>query len=158
VASQTFTATGMQALVSAIRATGATQPIMIGGLAYANDLTGWLAHEPTDADHQLAASVHVYNGNVCGSVACWNAQLAPVANRVPLVTGEFDESDCSTAFDNSYMDWADAHGVSYLAWGWIVLGSQPCSSLYLITNYNGTPASPNGVAVRTHLRSLPALH
>ena len=75
-----------------------------------------------------------------------------------MVTGEFDESDCAQSFDNSYMNWADAHGVSYLAWGWYVLTGQPCSSLCLITDASGTPASPNGVAVRTHLEFLPALH
>jgi endoglucanase len=158
VAGQTYAAVGMQQLVNAIRATGATNPILVGGLAYANDLTGWLANEPNDPDHQLAASVHVYNGNDCSSVSCWNSQLAPVAAQVPLVTGEFDESDCSENFDDSYMNWADAHGVSYLAWGWYVLTGQPCSSLYLVTDSSGTPASPNGVAVHSHLESLPALH
>ena len=157
VAGQTYRAVGLQQLVTAIRASGATQPIMVGGLAYANDLTGWLAHRPGDPDHQLAASVHVYNTNACASVSCFNAQLAPVAATVPLVTGELDESDCSTGFDDSYMNWADAHGVSYLAWGWFVLSSQPCSALYLITSANGAAASPNGVAVRAHLRSLPPL-
>jgi len=158
VTGQTYTAVGMQSLVSAIRATGATQPIMLGGLAYANDLTGWLANEPTDPDHQLSASAHVYNGEACSAVSCWNAELAPVAASVPLVTGEFDESDCSAGFDDSYMKWADAHGISYLAWGWFVLSSQPCSAMYLVTDSSGAPASPNGVAVRAHLKSLPALH
>jgi hypothetical protein len=147
----------MQQLVRAIRATGARTPIIVGGLAYANDLTGWLSHEPADLAHQLAASVHVHNDNACGAAACWNSQLAPVAARVPLVTGEFDESDCSQTFDNAYMKWADGHGVSYLAWGWFVLTAQPCSALYLVTDHTGTPAAPNGVAVRTHLRSLPPL-
>jgi hypothetical protein len=155
VPSKLYRAVGMQQLVDAIRATGATQPVMVGGLAYANDLTGWLANEPTDSGHQLAASVHVYNGNVCASVSCWNSQLAPVAARVPLVTGEFDESDCSQSFDNSYMNWADSHGVSYLAWGWYVLTGQPCSAMYLVTDSSGTPAAPNGAAVHTHLKSLP---
>ena len=53
--SDTYAAVGMQALVSAIRATGARQPILLGGLSYANDLSGWLADEPSDPDGQLAA-------------------------------------------------------------------------------------------------------
>jgi endoglucanase len=56
----TYTAVGMQALVDAIRSTGASQPIILGGLSYANDLSGWLAHEPVDPDHQLGASFHNY--------------------------------------------------------------------------------------------------
>jgi endoglucanase len=35
---------GMQALVDAVRSVGAKQPLMLGGLAYANDMTGWVAN------------------------------------------------------------------------------------------------------------------
>jgi hypothetical protein len=37
-----YTAVGMQTLVDAIRATGATQPLMVGGLNFSNDLSGWI--------------------------------------------------------------------------------------------------------------------
>ena len=94
---QTYTAVGMQALVDAIRATGASQPILLGGLSYANDLSGWLAHEPTDPDHQLAASFHNYEGEACSTLSCWNDEIAPVAAQVPVVTGEFDENDVCPA-------------------------------------------------------------
>lgn len=161
---QTYTAVGMAALVDAIRDTGATQPIMLGGLSYANDLSGWLAHEPTDPAGRLAASFHNYSGQACDDVACWNATIAPLAAQVPVVTGEFGEDDCPSGggtdpnnFDNSYMSWADANGVSYLAWGWLVLSSDPsCSSLTLLKDYAGSPADPNGVAVRDHLLALGA--
>src|SRR5262249_24140159 len=74
----TSTAVGVQALVTRIRGTGAHQPIMVGGLAYANDLSGWLAHEPNDPLGQLAASFHVYQGEACSAQACWDQQVAPV--------------------------------------------------------------------------------
>ena len=44
-----FTVAGMTSLVAAVRATGAKQPLLLGGLNYSNDLTGWLAHAPTPA-------------------------------------------------------------------------------------------------------------
>ncbi len=152
---QTYTAVGMQALVNAIRATGASQPILLGGLAYANDLSGWLAHEPTDPDHQLGASFHNYEGEACSTLSCWNEQIAPVVAQVPVVTGEFDEDeDCPTygddGFDQTYMDWADATGVSYLAWGWFV--PSPCD--YQLVNGADTPVAPNGTAVYNHLTAL----
>jgi hypothetical protein len=169
----TFTAVGMQAIVSAIRGVGATQPIILGGLSYANDLTGWLAYEPTDPAHQLAASFHNYYGESCDTPSCWNTTIAGVAAHVPVVTGEFDQGyDCaspptqpsgSTTFDNTFMDWADGAGVSYLAWGWWVLGntSTPCSALgggggnyALISNYGGTPVSPDGTNLHVHLAAL----
>ena len=42
----TFTTIGMWSLVDAIRATGAKQPIMLGGIDYASDLRAWLANRP----------------------------------------------------------------------------------------------------------------
>jgi endoglucanase len=157
---KTYPAVGMQTLVSAIRATGAHQPIMLGGLAYANDLSQWLSHEPTDPLGQLAASFHVYQGESCDNQACWNAQVAPVAAQVPVVTGEFDQNVGSpSTFDTDYMDWADGHGVGYLAWGWWVLSKQEIadagsSAYYLITDPSGTPAAPNGVNLHTRLLTL----
>ena len=37
----------MQQLVDAVRSTGATQPLLLGGEDYASDLSQWLAHDPT---------------------------------------------------------------------------------------------------------------
>jgi endoglucanase len=155
-----YDAVGMQTLVSAIRATGARQPIMLGGLAYANDLSQWLTHEPTDPLGQLAASFHVYQGESCDNQACWDSQVAPVAAQVPVVTGEFDQDvGAPSTFDVAYMNWADAHGVGYLAWGWWVLSPQEIadagnSAYYLVTDASGTPAAPNGVNLHDHLLAL----
>jgi endoglucanase len=166
---QRYRIAGMQQLLDAVRGTGATQPVLAGGLNFADDLTGWLAHEPTDPLHQLAASFHNYMGDgKCDDVACWNSEVAPVAAAVPVVTGEFaednyEEPGCNEGpnnFDNEYMGWADAHGVGYLAWAWTILDppaeeENTCSRFYLIGSYSGTPASVNGIAVHAHLATLP---
>jgi endoglucanase len=155
-----YSPVGMQYLVNQIRATGATQPILLGGLDYANDLTQWLASEPNDPLGQLAASFHNYQGKNCDNASCWNTTIASVAAQVPVVTGEFDQDVCTpSTFDSDYMNWADAHGVSYLAWGWWVLSPQEisadgCSAYYLITDPSGTPAAPNGTVLHDHLAAL----
>jgi Cellulase (glycosyl hydrolase family 5) len=151
--SQTYTAVGMQSIVNAIRATGARQPILLAGLSHGNDLSGWLANMPTDPDGQLAASFHVYQPNSCSTTSCWDSTVAPVAAVVPMTTLEFSEQDCSESWDNSLMNWDDAHGIGYLGWGWFIL-TPHCQSLYLITDWNGTPASPNGTALHDHLAAL----
>jgi endoglucanase len=156
-----YTATGMQSLIDAVRGTGATQPVLLGGLDYANDLTQWLAFMPKDPLGQIAASFHNYEKRPCDNVACWSTTIAGVAAQVPVVTGEFGEEICNpTGFDERYMSWADGAGIGYLAWGWWVLTAQEkaeagCKGYFLLDDYNGTPAAPNGTAVHDHLVRLP---
>jgi hypothetical protein len=150
----TYTAVGMQQLVSAVRAAGATQPILVAGRDYANDLTEWLANRP--ADDQLVATFHNYKTQVCNSPACWDTVIAPIAAQVPVVTGEFGQTDCASDYLTAYMDWADAHGIGYLGWGWWVLPDKACSVQALIADASGTPRAPNGTALKAHLDALAA--
>ena len=142
---------GMQALVDAVRGAGATQPLLLGGIRWANDLSGWLAHEPRDPLSQLAASFHLYNFNACVTAACWSQQPGAVAARVPVVTGELGENDCAGDFIGRYMSWADANGVSYLGWAWNTWDCRAGPAL--ITDYSGTPTG-YGAALRSHLIGL----
>ena len=148
---------GMQSLVDAVRSTGATQPLMLGGIGWAGDLGGWLAHEPTDPLHQLVASFHNYNFGPCATAACWTSMVAPVAKVIPVVTGEMGENDCADGYIDSYMTWADANGISNLGWtwnstsdGWTCTGGPS-----LIQSYSGTPTG-FGVGLRDHLQALDA--
>lgn len=142
---------GMQQLVTTIRATGARQPLMLGGIAYSNDLSGWLRWRPRDPRNALVASFHVYNFNTCASSTCWDATVAPVAKVVPVVTGEVGEDDCAHGFVDRYLPWADAHGVSYLGWTWDTWDCK--SGPALISGYDGTPTA-YGVGFRDHLAAL----
>jgi endoglucanase len=144
---------GMQSLVSAVRSTGARNVLMLGGLAWSNDLTGWLSHEPSDPDHNLVASWHSYNFNTCAPRSCWTSQVAPVIRKVPVIVGEMGENNCSDSYINPLMSWLDARHTSYLGWTWNA--DFACSSgPSLITNYNGTPTA-FGQGYRAHLRKLP---
>ena len=139
----------MQSLVNAVRSSGATTPLMLGGLAWSNDLSGWLAHVPTDPAGQLAASFHNYNFNACNSSTCWSSTVGNVAKSYPVVTGEMGENDCAAGYIDSYMSWADANGVSYIGWTW---NTWDCSSgPALISDYTGTPTGL-GAGFKAHMR------
>ncbi len=143
----------MQTLVNAVRNTGATNTIMLGGLAYANNLTGWLANKPNDPDNNLAASFHIYNFNACDTISCLNSQIAPVAAQVPVIAGEMGEDDCGHGFIDTIMPWFDSHNIGYLGWSW---STYSCSNTpSLISDYSGTPTN-YGVGLKNHLLSLPA--
>jgi endoglucanase len=144
---------GMQGMVNAVRSTGASNVLMLGGEEYSNDLTQWLAYEPTDPDHNLVASWHSYNFNACSSQSCWNSQLAPVIAKVPVVAGEIGENDCAGGYINPLMSWLDSQHTSYLAWTWNNWSGGCSSGPTLITDYNGTPTN-YGAAYKAHLASL----
>jgi hypothetical protein len=139
---------GMQDLVDAIRGAGASQPIIVTGLEWGNDLRGWLEHRPFDPLDRLMAGAHVYDFNRCVDPECWDRELAPVAAEVPLVITEFGSSRCRGDWAESLMSWADRHRVSYLAWSW---NTADCAGgPALISSYSGEP-TPFGEAVRRHL-------
>lgn len=139
---------GMQTLVDAVRSTGAKQPIIATGLNSGNDLSSWLRYRPHDPANQLVAGFHAYNFVGCITVACWNEEVEPVARSVPVITTELGEGDCSHAFIDRFMSWADSAGVSYLGWSW-----NPSGCAALITSWDGQPTA-FGDGLRTHLIRL----
>jgi len=146
-----YAVAGMQTLVNAVRATGANNVIMLGGLEYANDLTQWLSYKPTDPDGNLVASWHSYNFNTCKTLDCWTSQIAPVAASVPVIAGEIGENDCADTYLNTLMPWLDSAHISYLAWTW---NNWDCSQgPALITDWVGDP-TPYGAGYQAHLVSL----
>jgi endoglucanase len=135
---------GMQQLVDVVRATGATQPVMVGGLENTLGST-WLEDRPIDSAGQLVASLHVYNQKY---IPYFNTNIGVVAARVPVVAGEIGEMDCADQDLNAFLPWADEHGVSYVAWAWFV---GDCASYpSLISSYSGTPTN-YGIGYREHL-------
>jgi hypothetical protein len=142
---------GMQDLVDAVRATGATNILMLGGLEWANDMREWLTYRPTDPLNNLAASWHAYSFNACATETCWGSQVAPLAQQVPVVVGEFGQDNCGFDYMQRLVDWAEAHGMGYLAWTWNPWG---CSTGgVLIKDWNGTPEPGIGEGLKAHLLS-----
>jgi endoglucanase len=143
---------GMNQLIAAVRATGATNVVMAGGVAYASDLSQWLANKPNDPLGNLAASFHTYNFTGCADQSCWSSQIQPVASAVPLITGELGENDCAHGYIDTYMTWADSVGISYMGWAYNAdfnCGSGPG----LISTWNGTPTA-FGAGYQAHLATV----
>jgi len=138
-----YRAAGMQELVNTVRATGATNIMLIGGVAYAGELSQWLQYEPNDPAHELAASWHSYDNSQCSSTSCWHTDIAPVAAKVPVIAGEIGEHDCADSYVNQIMPWLDTHNGGYIAWAWITqtdCKSGPALLGMNLSDYNGTPS------------------
>ncbi|MBC7983076.1 MAG: cellulase family glycosylhydrolase [Candidatus Obscuribacterales bacterium] len=56
----TWTVASMQAMLDAVRATTATNVVLIGGVDFSNNMSGWLTNMPRDALNQIAAGWHPY--------------------------------------------------------------------------------------------------
>ena len=152
----TWQAVGMQALVNAVRSTGATNVIILSANGWGGDIAQWPKYRPNDPLIQTTVGWHVYFPETWYSdPSKWETAVAPVARQLPVVVTEFGEHDCAGGWMNRFLPWADQHGLSYTAWTWDAWPD--CSNPVLITNYDGTPTG-YGVSLRDHLRGLSGFH
>lgn len=146
-----YQAAGMQELVDAVRSTGATNLILLGGVQYSNSLWRWAEFKPHDPASNLAAAWHIYNFNWYTTAAAWEEMAGSLAATTPIVATEIGEDDCS-GFIRSVMTWLDGKGQSYLAWTWNLWGTS-CGSIALVSDESGTPTQ-YGRTFRDHLATV----
>jgi endoglucanase len=148
---------GMQSLVDAVRATGATNVIMLSGIQFGNTLwsnarRNWLTYRPVDPLNRLVAAFHTYNETWCQTVACLETEVAPIAAHVPVVAAEIGNGACDASWMIPLLRWLDQREIGYLAWTWNVGAKNDCASKKLIVDDDGTP-SAYGEIFRAHLAS-----
>jgi endoglucanase len=147
---------GMTQLVQAVRETGASQPLILSGIAWAQNVRGWLAHVPSDPEHALIAANHTY-GATNGITPCLRRckrAIERIHRTYPVVTAEFGQMNCRHGYTDAYMRWADRQHISYLAWAWNSGPGWDCTEgPSLITDYAGTPTE-YGIGYREHLVEL----
>ncbi|HVZ79371.1 MAG TPA: cellulase family glycosylhydrolase [bacterium] len=129
---QGFTTPGHQALINAIRGTGANNIIFIGGLDWAYDLRSIDSYPFTNAGNGFAYDVHIYGhkGNGTDNSSNWDTETTIAAANHPVFIGEFgpDPSgpNCnndSGTFDNALFTFANgsnnrSYVYSWTAWSW----------------------------------------
>jgi endoglucanase len=145
----TWTVVGYQAAIDTIRATGATNVIILGGQSYDNDETWWTQYPPNDPAGQLALTFHAYPGT-------WGYQLTGSSQQsghtgaqsiamlaapgVPVVLTEMGGPTgpgASTSFLNDILGLLDSHGWGTMAWTWNPWGGSN-TLLQNIDNYSPT--------------------
>jgi hypothetical protein len=150
-----WTIASYQAMIDAVRATGATNVVLIGSVSYTADLSGWLSHKPTDPIGQMAATWHPYPGGGTWGTPAWaQPSYAPeiftevqsiLAAGIPVIATETGDQDSAGTVGaplvNTITTFADANGVSVLGWTWDVW-TDP--DFVLIKDVNGTPTDGYG--------------
>jgi hypothetical protein len=142
-----FEAVGMQALHDAVRATGAQNLVIVGGLDWAHDLSGVPANR-IDGINILYA-IHPYGDDGTPKLhEQWDERWGFLTSSDPVIATEFgDVGACTGAFDADLVRYADARAASWTAWGWFPGG---CTFPALIDDWNGTPSAA-GAVIKTAL-------
>lgn len=145
---------GMQALVDTVRATGAKNVLVCGGLDWAYDNSGILEGFALDDPNGngIVYSVHVYPWK-----SNWQHAFLDVAAKHPLFLGEVGAQDKPMPFEKSLVDpyaWSpeilaciQKNKLHWTAWSFHP-GASPC----VISNWDYTPTPYWGAFVRAALR------
>jgi hypothetical protein len=136
-----------------VRSAGANNLVVLGGLEYSNDLTQWLAYEPTDPANNVAVSWHVYNNSNYTSSHSFTTDASAVLAKVPIVATEIGDlsGDCNGTYITTVMDFLDNPGggvppQSYVAWSWSTDNSPK-----LLSSYDPVTAACDGPYYKTHV-------
>jgi hypothetical protein len=144
----------MQQLYDAVRAAGANNLVVAGGLSYAYDLSGVPAHRIVG--YNILYATHPYNSGG-KSPTTWDFSWGFLTTTDPVVVTEFGDSSsvvadggatvCASDYSQQLIAYADMHNANWTAWAWFPGG---CTFPSVITDWNGTPNAP-GMVVKTAL-------
>jgi hypothetical protein len=135
--SQGWQAVGMQDLYDAVRATGANNLVIAGGVDWAYDLQGVPSHL-IDGYNVLYAT-HPYNNASQRLPPSWESYWGFLAQTQAVIVTEFGDGSeqCSGDFNQQLIAFADSHHASWTAWAWYPSG---CKFPSIIADWQGTPS------------------
>jgi len=158
-----FAVHGMQELYTTVRATGANNLIIIGGLAWAYDLSGVPSH--TVSGTGIIYNTHPYKSSSNSNPGGWGQYFGSLTATYPVIATEFGDTSmvqptgCSADFDTSFTQYANGQGtggnpaneMSWTAWAFY---NSNCMFPSLLSDSNYTPNGP-GMVVANALKMGP---
>lgn len=156
---------GMQQMLEAVRATGATNVTLIGTPSWSQDLSQWTDNAPSDPIHQIGVVWHAYpNSNIVGSPQAAVPKLGSdaygwaeriLAAGYPILITETGDHNAPGTVGAPYLahllPWADEHAMSYLGWTWNAWDNP---DNVLIKSSSGVPTDGYGTEFKQHLTCL----
>ncbi|HEV2471771.1 MAG TPA: cellulase family glycosylhydrolase, partial [Chthonomonadales bacterium] len=149
----TYRAVGMQQLLDAVRAAGARNVVVAGGLNWAYDMTGFLNGKQLSDPHGNGVIYANHNYPIKGdTVAQWLAEMETAAARVPVIVSEFGAGSFGRA-GNQGDQWIRSvlQILHDKRWNWIAWDMHPRAGPTLISDWNYTPTPGFGVYVKEEL-------
>jgi endoglucanase len=136
-----FTVVGMQQLHDAVRAAGADNLVIVGGLDWAFDLSQ--VQDYPVVGYNILYATHPYN-TADRQPGTWYLKWGYLAATSPVVATEFGDGtgSCSPTWDQELISYADQNHVSWTAWAWWAGG---CTFPSLLTNWTGGTTNEGAV-------------
>ena len=138
---KTYRAVGMQSLLDAVRATGAKNVIIAGGLDWAYDMSGFLEgkqlSDPTGNGVIYANHAYPFKGD---TVERWLAKMKKATKELPVIVSEFG-SDPKGARGLTGEQWVRQvlQILEDHAWSWTAWDLHPAAGPCLISDWKYTP-------------------
>jgi hypothetical protein len=154
---KTFEAVGMQRLLNAVRATGAKNVVVAGGLDWAYDFSGILdGRRLSDPNgNGVIYANHCYD-NKHDSVETWISKMEVASAKLPVIVSEFGGNAGPSHMvpsDNwllHVMRALDEHN-----WSWVAWDLHTTARPNLISDWDYTPSPKFGVYVKQALADEP---
>jgi hypothetical protein len=150
---KTYPAVGMQALLDTVRAAGAKNVVIAGGLDWAYDFSGILeGRQLADPHgHGVLYANHCYD-NKNQSVDTWIANLRQAATRLPIIVTEFGGHSGPGKVDpaDDWL-WHMMQALEENQWSWVAWDLHPHAGPSLIADWNYTVTTNFGVHVKAAL-------
>jgi hypothetical protein len=137
----------MQDLYDTVRAAGADNLVIAGGVGWAFDLSR--VASASIQGYNIMYATHAYSPQ--NGQAQWDQKFGYLAAQdiAPVIATEFGDgsSTCKADWDTQLVQYADARQISWTAWAWWAGG---CSFPALLSDWQYTP-TVQGAAIKTAL-------
>ncbi|HEV2692616.1 MAG TPA: cellulase family glycosylhydrolase [Verrucomicrobiae bacterium] len=155
---RTYEAVGMQRLLDTVRATGANNVVVAGGLDWAYDFSGILEGRQLADPHGqgVVYADHCYD-NKNESVEEWIARMEAATAKIPVIVSEFG-GNAGPGHVVPSDNWL-LHVMQVLNdhhWSWTAWDLHPGARPSLISNWSYTPTPKFGVYVKEALATTPS--
>ena len=146
---ESYQSVGLQALLNAVRGTGAKNLAIVAGMNWGYDLSQ-VPHFGLKGSN-IVYDTHPYPYND-KQPSNWDASFGNLTRYYPVISAESGEYDCGTTYMGKLLAYFDAHHIGWVAWSWTMDGDV-CGYPRLIQDFNGTPSQPTGMLIYQHMQS-----
>ncbi len=153
---KTYQAVGMQALLDTVRATGAKNVVIAGGLDWAYDMSGFLdgkqLADPTGNGVIYANHTYPFKGD---TVERWIAKMEKASKVIPIIVGEFGAESRGPGVTKGQTgeQWVRRvlQALEDHSWSWTAWDLHPAAGPRLISDWKYTPTPSFGTWVKQAL-------